>query len=302
MPGPHPLARFALLLALTAAGAIPLSAVGGEAPDPAPAAAGPAERDAVQIVASLTNARALKKAQPELFGGAEGVQVYLVAPDGQAAAAGIAPGDVLIGYRDTPLDSVQQLVALIGATPAEDTLTLRWLRPGAGGGAEVREAPIGGGRIGVVVWDIAETPAARKGVLGAVATWIWNRLPATAQMSSLADDGGAAHNRGRYWEAMGQYLQGLALADREGDDRWRGRFLRLIGDALLDLGRYHEVLEHQRQALDIARETDDRFGEGGATTASATFTIASVATPRPWSTTPRPLSFSARSARARTRG
>jgi len=233
-------------LALTvAAAAEPTEAPTAPAHAPAivPAQAAP-EPDQARIDAWLAAGRALKAERPELFGGAEGVLAYLVLPDGQGAGAGIAPGDVLVAYGDSPLDSAERLVALTGQTPSTETLSLHWLRPGPGGAAGVHQADIRGGRIGVGIRDLADTPAARMQVLNAA--------------------GWAARKRGRYGDAMGLFRQGLTLAKGVGDAVWRGRFLRSIGDVLDDTGRYPEALEHHRQALGLARETADRWGEGAA--------------------------------------
>ncbi len=246
-------ARFLWPLILTVGIAYPGQAGAGDPAPPAGTAANPtatipvampAEPDPAQVETWLAAARALKQAQPVLFDGAAGVLATLVLPGGQGAGAGIVPGDVLIGYGDTPLDSRGQLIALTGKTPPEQTLTLRWLRPGAGGGAEVLGVAIHGGRMGVGIRDLADTPAAR--------------------MQALSDEGLSASNRARYGEAMGLFRQGLALAEEAGDDLWRGQLLRSIGDVLDDLGRYPEALAHHGQALDIAREIGDRAGEASS--------------------------------------
>jgi hypothetical protein len=67
-----------------------------QAPSAAPGQAVP-EPDPAQIDAWLAAGRALKTERPELFGGAQGVLATLILPDGQGAAAGIEPGDLLIG-------------------------------------------------------------------------------------------------------------------------------------------------------------------------------------------------------------
>jgi len=172
MHGTRPLTRLVLVLALglsVAAGAEsqpeaapgPAAKPGGIEPAAAAAAQAspqaPAEPDPAQIDAWLAAARALKAERPELFGGAEGVLAYLVLPDGQGVAAGIEPGDVLVAYGETPLGTKDQLIDLTGKTPPEQTLALRWLRPGvADQGA--RTAQVHGGRIGVAILDLAETP------------------------------------------------------------------------------------------------------------------------------------------------
>jgi CHAT domain-containing protein/tetratricopeptide (TPR) repeat protein len=202
----------------------------------APGAA-PAEPDPAQVEAWLAAGRALKAERPELFGGAEGVLVTEVLPDGQGATAGITSGDVLIADGDTPLDSAQQLAALTGETPAVTALTLRWLRPDADGGVRVLEAGIRGGRIGVGIRDLADTPAAR--------------------MQALNDAGVAARNRGGYEEALELFRQGLAVATDTRHEPMRGHFLRSIGDTFDELGRYAEALEKHNEALSIAREAAD---------------------------------------------
>lgn len=225
--------------AATDAPAVPVAAP-VQAPKQAPAST--QEPSAQQIAAWLAVGRGLKAERPDLFGGAAGVLATLVLPDGQGAAAGIKPGDVLVAYGETPLDSRDQLIALTGKTPPKQSLTLRWLRPGAGGAAEVLGAAIHGGRMGVGIRTLADTPAAR--------------------MQALSDEGWAARNRGRYGESIGLFHQGLALTEGAGDNYWQGQFLSAIGFVLNDLGRYPEALEHYTQRLAVAREIDDRAGEG----------------------------------------
>jgi phage-related protein len=141
----------------------------------------------------------------------------LVLPDGQGAAAGIRPGDALIRYGETPLDSAQQLVALTGETSPEQTVTLRWLRPGAEGQAETLEASIRGGRIGIGVRDLAETP---EGRIQAV------RNGGVAAMQDARDD-----------EAERLFRRGLDLATVAGNTERRGRSLMLLGTPLAEQGR-----------------------------------------------------------------
>jgi len=259
MHGTRPLTRLVLALALGLSGAAgaeseseaaagPVAKPGATQSAAAVAAQAspkdPAEPDQEQIDVWLAAARALKAERPALFGEAEGVLATEVLADSQGAAAGIEPGDVLLAYGDTTLGSAGQLVELTGATPPEQTLNLRWLRRGPGGEAGVHRAAIRGGRIGVAVRDLAETPVARMGALG--------------------EAGWAARNRGRYGEAMGLFRQGLALAEGAGDDHLRGQFLRLIGEVFSDTARYPDAIDHHEQALAIARETANRWAEGAA--------------------------------------
>ncbi len=202
----------------------------------------PAEPDQAQIDAWLAAARALKAERPELFGGAEGVLAYLVLPDGQGATAGIEPGDVLIGYGDTRLNWADQLVALGGETSPEETLTLGWLRPAAGGGAAVLEARIRGGRIGVGIRDLAESPVAR--------------------MQALLDGGTAAWQSSRHEEAMGLFQQGLALARSARARGAQAVFLNHVGVMLSEIRRDADALEQLSQVLTIYRDSGNRNDEG----------------------------------------
>jgi len=171
MHSTRPLTRLVLVLALGLSGAAgaesePEVDAGSAAKpgglEPAAAAAAQASPQAsaeapqAQIDAWLAAARALKAERPELFGEADGVLATLVVPGGQGAGAGIAPGDVLIAYGDTALDSAQQLITLTAETLPETVLTLRWLRPDGDSGARLLEASSRGGRIGVGIVDITE--------------------------------------------------------------------------------------------------------------------------------------------------
>jgi len=162
---------------------VPVGAWAQDEPPSAPAT-GPTE-DAV--AAMLLAARTLKQQRPNLFGRSEGVLAVEILPDGQGAAAGIQPGDVLIAYGDTPLDSIEQLVAVASKTPVEQGITLHCLRAG-----EPREARVQGGRIGVVVMGVAETEVER--------------------IQTLMDSENAAFLQGRDQEALERWEQGLALA------------------------------------------------------------------------------------------
>jgi hypothetical protein len=111
----RPTRPIALLLAIATLVLPPSRLLAADQPQPAtdPTAAPtaessaqpPAQPDPTRIDSWLDAGRALKEAQPELFGGAEGVLATRVLPGGQGADLGIAPGDVLIGYGDVPLDS-----------------------------------------------------------------------------------------------------------------------------------------------------------------------------------------------------
>ncbi len=249
-PGPS----LAPLLALALTLAAPVCATATEATSPPQAADGPpaaqsAEPSVEQLAAWLATARALKAEQPALFDGAEGVLATLVLPDGQGVPAGIRPGDVLIRYGETPLDGARQLVGLTGETPAEQTVTLRWLRPGspnAAVGAQGLEARIRGGRIGVGIRDLAETPEAR--------------------MQALLDAGNNAWQRADSALARRQLDAGVELAEAHGDLNWQGRFAIAIGALLNHQGAYEQALRQVNRALEIARTRHDRSMERVALT------------------------------------
>ncbi len=237
------------------------SAAPGQAQAAGPAQARP-EPDQAQIDAWLAAGRALKAERPELFGEAKGVLATLVLPDGQGANAGIAPGDVIVAYGDTSLDSAEQLVALTGQTPSTETLSLHWLRPGPSGEAGVHQATIRGGRIGVGIQDLAKTFAARMRALEEAHRAVYNRSPSRSWAAmSLLLQAPALARVGRYPEALEQYTQALAIHREIGDRTAEGRTLADLGVVYWRLGRYHEALDHLTQGLAIAREMGDPVGE-----------------------------------------
>ncbi len=58
-------------------------------------------------------AELLRRTNPELFFNARGVLVTFIGPDSQAEAAGVKPGDILLKYNGTKLNSVHQAIATI---------------------------------------------------------------------------------------------------------------------------------------------------------------------------------------------
>ncbi len=199
----------------------------------------------------MTAARALKQIRPELFGTAEGILVTLVVPDGQAAAAGLVPGDVLIGYSATPIDSVQQLTEQIVIAADDSRITLTYLH-----GEQRHRSTINGGAIGVGLQDLAETP--------------FTRMIALLQLGqqALATD--------NYSEAVSLFGNGLTLAETQqhqqallihrqtGDPAAEAGDLIGIGIAYKNLNRPDEALPPLEQALTICRELGDLSGEGAA--------------------------------------
>lgn len=204
----------------------------------------PSWLDRKQLRDWIVFGRALQDKRPDLFDGAEGVLVTQVMANGQAAGAGIEPGDLLISYGDKPLGSAKPLLVLTDKTPSEQIITVRWLhrRPGdAPLDRATRTAQVHGGSIGASIRDLADT--------------VENR------MWTLRLTGRTARNRSRYDEAMGQFRQGLDLAEGADDPRWRGQFLRDLGIVAFELGRYQEALEYSRQALASDRALRDTGNE-----------------------------------------
>lgn len=62
--------------------------------------------------------------------GAGGVRLTAVAPGGPAAAAGLAPGDVIVAVDDEPIATGDDLRALLGASGPGAVVTLKVLREG----------------------------------------------------------------------------------------------------------------------------------------------------------------------------
>ncbi len=184
----------------------------------------------------VTTAKALKQAHPALFGTAEGILVTLVVPDGQAATAGLVPGDVLIGYGATPIDSVQQLTEQIAIAADDSRITLIYLR-----GEQRQQAAINGGAIGVGLQDLAETPFTR--------------------MIALLQQGQQALAAANYSEAVSLFGNGLTLAETQQHQQAQALCHESLGYAFTELDDLQQALLHHRQALAIDRAADDRQRE-----------------------------------------
>lgn len=188
----------------------------------------------------LAAAHALKATRPELFGEADGVVVTEVLAGGQGAEAGLQPGDILLGYDATPLDSGKQVIELTRTHPKEAPVRLTYLRH-----EQVREAQIRGGPIGVRINDVEASPAVRM-------------------MSTYDSAARKAVNEGRFQEALEQSQRALAIAQAEQDKVGEAVFLEQIAVASRNLGRYSEALSHLEQSLAIFRELGERDGKGAA--------------------------------------
>ena len=268
------------------ASSLPGGTAGGETPAlpavPVPSVDTSALPGPAQVEAWLAAARALKQARPELFGEAEGVLATQVQPGGQGVAAGVEPGAVLIAYGNMALDSASQFISQVRETPAGETVTLRWLRLAAADAAELHEAQVHGGRLGIGVQDVTETPQARiRSLLGA-GLMAWQRS-ANDEAMGLLEQGlavarsendqraqAAAHGvigmiltqSGRHLEALQHFTEALASDRALGDRAGEGTTLSGLGRVNQSLGRYPEALEHFTQALAIGRALGDRAGEG----------------------------------------
>lgn len=191
-----------------------------------------------EIQALLKRAMELKEKHPELFKGTEGILVTKVLPDSQGAKASLKPGDVLISYGGTPLNSTEQLVKLTGERPSEQSVRLGYLRGGV-----FNEAVIHGGRIGVGITSLI------KGTMGK------ERL--VDQMFRLNLQGQNARQGARYQQALTLYKKGLVIGQKERNKKWVGTFLGNIGTVYQSLGRYTKALEHYERALAVKREAGD---------------------------------------------
>ena len=79
--------------------------------------------------------------------------------------------------------------------------------------------------------------------------------------SSVGNLGSAYYRMGQLQRARGCYEQALHLA-QEHNDRWgEGTWLGNLGACIADLGQHARAIEYYEQALGIAREVGDRRGE-----------------------------------------
>ncbi len=197
---------------------------------------GPAVAASDATARLLDAARGLKNTRPELFGKSQGVLVIEVVPGSQGAAAGLAPGDILIGYGEAALDSVSQLVALTGATPGEQTLALRLVRHG-----DAMDIPIHGGRLGVVIHDLVPSPAEL----------------AQPRIKALTGDLLTAFAQGRSGDALAAAKELLSLAESVKNPGVQVLTHGLVAEIHESLGQHDDAVSHAQQAQAIAREIAD---------------------------------------------
>lgn len=135
----------------------------------------------------LEKAKALRETDLQLFGGANGVLVLDVLPDGQGEKAGIKPGDILLSYNNTPLNSYEQLIELTGNHSENETAMLAYLR-----NREKHNLILRGGRIGIQIASIiaSQEESIKK------------------QLQLLNEKGTNALNQSRIKEALQLYQQG----------------------------------------------------------------------------------------------
>jgi S1-C subfamily serine protease len=105
-------------------------------------------------VALLEQIAAARKANPALLTSGA-VLITRVLPDGQAAAAGIALGDILILYNATRLDKADTLRRLEQSTATTKLVTIEVLR-----GAQKLLFKVRGGMLGVIPLDLSAVPVA----------------------------------------------------------------------------------------------------------------------------------------------
>lgn len=75
-------------------------------------------------------AETLRQTQPQLFAGATGILVTEVIPHSQAVTAGLARGDILLGYAGHPINSIEDLISLVQQQTADTEVSLAFLRNG----------------------------------------------------------------------------------------------------------------------------------------------------------------------------
>ena len=78
----------------------------------------------------------------------------------------------------------------------------------------------------------------------------------------LIEKGNNAYKRSKFREAIEYHEQALAIAREIEDRQGEGATLCNLGNAYSDLGEVRKTIEFYEQALDISREIEDRQGEG----------------------------------------
>ncbi|MDO8345604.1 MAG: tetratricopeptide repeat protein [Cellvibrio sp.] len=190
--------------------------------------------------AMLEQARAFKESNPELFGKANGVLVTAIVSDSQGEKAGLKPGDILLTYSNTFLNSVEHLIELNGKRNENESITLTYLR-----NKELQEVDIQGGRIGLQIVSLIPSQSELL----------------TQSMSDLSQQGDDAISKARYETAVLLYQKGLKIANDLENSAWRSVFLRGLGNVYYYRGQYLQALDYYQQSLAITREIGDRNGE-----------------------------------------
>jgi CHAT domain-containing protein/tetratricopeptide (TPR) repeat protein len=250
-----------------------------EAQAPTPPEQPSESEQAAMILAGL--ALAQKIALPDAFGDAKGVVVIEVMPGSQAEAAGLEPGDILLRYDGTPLDSVEQLVALTGEHGPERHVQLQLLRLG-----QRLDPSLRSGRIGVRVTDMLsparlqlptrDEPYSEARLFGARLAWhrffqegdfaaaFFVALSMRERVEQMPDvDAGAKlrvyNSLALSYQALGRYDDAAPLFHRAieqgervlgADHRDTLTYTSNLGLLYKDLGRYTEAELLLRRALE----------------------------------------------------
>jgi tetratricopeptide (TPR) repeat protein/CHAT domain-containing protein len=243
----------------------------------------------------IQKALQLRETKPELFSGAQGLLVFVIAPNSQAEKKGLQRGDIVIAYAEQPLNTTEQFVRTIHDNATKSQIELRFIRANT-----VHTVMLQGGEIGIHFSEITVEFAVqlflnvffealqdeRKKTL------IWKLIlirPQTAEkaqqwlfrngaenlgellatfrdvhllLAIFQQEGEQAQVANHYLFALETFQKGLKKARQFYHQPYIGQYLNNIGTIYQQLAQYQQALEHFQQALIIYRELKDPYGEG----------------------------------------